>query len=142
MMEVDKSTIVGLFPRALTPEEDTRLDNLIRSAVRTIDTAFLREGRSFTEELATVPWLDPVAQEVVEDMVAAAVLVGSNVGYTSVSSTSGPQSDSAGFRDTLKWTSWRGVKLTDEQRRELGLSVGARAFYRTVPPIAWPERRL
>lgn len=142
MIEVDKDVLLGLFPRPLDEFESARLDGLIESAVKTIDTAFLRQGRNFEQELKTVPWLEPTAQEVVADMVAAAVLVGPNVGLTNASSSTGQESDAATFRDTLRWTSWRGVRLTDDMAALLGLSVAARASVRSPGPIRWPERRL
>ena len=100
--------------------------------------AFLRAGRDFYAELETVPWLEAAARRVVLEMVSAATLVGTNTGMRSISSTTGPQSDSVTFSD-VDSVSWGGVRLTDELLKLLGLwSRGARG--RFPRPRRWPER--
>ena len=139
VVEVDE--ISARFPRELTEAEVERLEILIADAIEEIEVAFARRGRSFTGELATVPWLDSAARKAVREMVSAAVLIGENVGLTSASSATGQVSDSVGFRDTLAWSSWGGVKLTDDLLRLLGLRGGLPSG-RFPRPIRWPERRL
>lgn len=138
---VEVAEVAARFPRELSEAETERLEILIADAIEEIDMAFARRGRSFNGELNTVPWLDSAARKAVREMVSAAVLIGENVGLTNASSATGQVSDSVGFRDTLAWSSWGGVKLTDEILRLLGLR-GALPSGRFPRPIRWPERRL
>lgn len=138
MLEIDAEYVADRLPRELTEDEMERLGVLIDDAVELIEVAFLRAGRDFHAELETVPWLEAAARRVVLEMVSAATMVGSNAGMRSVSSTTGPQSDSVTFSD-VESVSWGGVKLTDELLKLLGLwQRGARG--RFPRPRRWPER--
>lgn len=138
MLEIDAEYVADRLPRELTEDEMERLGVLIDDAVELIEVAFLRAGRDFHAELETVPWLEVAARRVVLEMVSAATMVGSNAGMRSVSSTTGPQSDSVTFSD-VDSVSWGGVKLTDELLKLLGLwQRGARG--RFPRPRRWPER--
>ncbi|MGJ4099734.1 Gp19/Gp15/Gp42 family protein [Corynebacterium macclintockiae] len=138
MLEIDAEYVADRLPRDLTEDEMERLGVLIDDAVELIEVAFLRAGRDFHAELETVPWLEAAARRVVLEMVSAATMVGSNAGMRSVSSTTGPQSDSVTFSD-VDSVSWGGVKLTDELLKLLGLwQRGARG--RFPRPRRWPER--
>ncbi|PLW01162.1 hypothetical protein BRL54_11530, partial [Corynebacterium ulcerans] len=76
------------------------------------------------------------ARFVVIEMVAAAAIVGGNVGQRSATSTTGPQSDSVTWADVGS-VSWAGVLLTDVQRERLGLTGGPRGCF--PDPLRWPE---
>lgn len=137
-MEIDLEGLKKRFPRPLTLDEEDRLVLLAQDALDQIRIAFLRRGRDFDRELETVPWLRFAAQSAVRHMVNAAVLVGQNVGVRSLSSTTGPTSDSITYSD-VNAASWGGVLLTDGLLEQLGLGVrGARG--RFPRPLRWPER--
>ncbi|MGV0327308.1 Gp19/Gp15/Gp42 family protein [Corynebacterium confusum] len=138
MLTVDVDFVAGRLPRDLTEPEKTRLGLLIDDAVELIDVAFARVGRDFSAELESVPWLEPAARRAVLEMVSAAVMVGGNAGVRSLSSTTGPQSDSITYAD-VESVSWGGVRLTDELLRLLGL-LGERPRGRFPSPRRWPER--
>ncbi|WKE50340.1 hypothetical protein J8244_09420 [Corynebacterium tuberculostearicum] len=138
MLDINAEYVADRLPRELTESEKQRLEVLIDDSVELIEVAFLRAGRDFYSELETVPWLESAARRVVLEMVSAATLVGTNTGMRSISSTTGPQSDSVTFSD-VDSVSWGGVRLTDELLKLLGLwSRGARG--RFPRPRRWPER--
>lgn len=138
MLNINTAYVVDRLPRELTDAETKRLQVLIDDAVELIDVAFMQAGRDFDAELVTVPWLESAARRAVLEMVSAATLVGGNAGMRSISSTTGPQSDSVTFAD-VDSVSWGGVRLTDGLLKLLGLwSEGARG--RFPRPRRWPER--
>ena len=138
MLNVDAAYVADRLPRELTDAETKRLQVLIDDAVELIDVAFMQAGRDFDAELVTVPWLESSARRAVLEMVSAATLVGGNAGMRSISSTTGPQSDSVTFAD-VDSVSWGGVRLTDDLLKLLGLwREGARG--RFPRPRRWPER--
>lgn len=138
MLNIDTTYVADRLPRELTDAETKRLQVLIDDAVELIDVAFMQAGRDFDAELVTVPWLESAARRAVLEMVSAATLVGGNAGMRSISSTTGPQSDSVTFAD-VDSVSWGGVRLTDDLLKLLGLwREGARA--RFPRPRRWPER--
>lgn len=139
MLNIDTTYVADRLPRELTDAETKRLQVLIDDAVELIDVAFMQAGRDFDAELVTVPWLESAARRAVLEMVSAATLVGGNAGMRSISSTTGPQSDSVTFAD-VDSVSWGGVRLTDDLLKLLGLwREGARG--RFPRPRRWPERR-
>lgn len=138
MLDIDAGFVASRLPRQLSTDEKDRLEVLIQDAVELIDVAFAKAGRSFAAELDSVPWLAPAARRAVLEMVSASVLVGGNAGVRSVSSTTGPQSDSITFSD-VDSVSWGGVRLTDDLLRLLGL-LGERPRGRFPAPRQWPER--
>lgn len=138
MLNIDTTYVADRLPRELTDAETKRLQVLIDDAVELIDVAFMQVGRDFDAELVTVPWLESAARRAVLEMVSAATLVGGNAGMRSISSTTGPQSDSVTFAD-VDSVSWGGVRLTDDLLKLLGLwREGARG--RFPRPRRWPER--
>ncbi|OHO71182.1 hypothetical protein HMPREF2692_01315 [Corynebacterium sp. HMSC036D03] len=138
-MEIKVSEIEARLPRPLAADEKPRMEALITDALEYLETEFLRCGRALDAELARLPWLDAVVRRVVREMVSAAVLVGPNVGMRSASSTTGPQSDSITFAD-VDSVGWGGVRLTPEQRLDLGLCMPGGARGKFPPPACWPER--
>lgn len=139
-MLVTVDDVVALLPTQVLPlsaDERTRLEALIGNAEAHIRMAFLRAGRDFDTELASVPWLEFAAAEAVREMVSAAVLVGGNAGVRSVSSTTGQESDSITYAD-VDSVSFGGVRLTDALLELLGLRTN-RARWRAPQPLTWPE---
>lgn len=115
-----------------------RVELLIQDAEAIIRTAFLKCGRDFDSALSTVPWLADEVRRVVREMVSAAILIGPNAGVRSVSSATGPQSDSITYAD-VDSVSFGGVRLTDEQRLALGLCMPGRPRGTSPDPAVWPE---
>lgn len=139
-MEIDLEGLKARFPRALLPEEEARLKFLVEDAVDLIRMEFARRARDVDREVAETPWLRSAVNAAVRQMVNAAILVGQHVGVRSVSSTTGPQSDSITYAD-VDAASWGGVLLNDALREMLGLKgQGARGSFPT--PLRWPERRV
>lgn len=138
-MIVEPDEVAERAPRPLDPDELARIGVLLLDAEDLITTEFLRNGRSFEAELETVPWLRSVTRRVVMDMVGKAVQFGANAGVRSVSSTTGPQSDSITFADT-GGAVFTGVVLTQAHIYALGLGDdgGPRGCF--PPPLRWPER--
>lgn len=117
--------------------DDVWVEKQIDSAYRKIRTAFLKRGRDFDAELETVPWLPDAAFDVVLEMVTGAITVGPNAGVRSVSSTTGPQSDSITYADPGR-IAFSGVKLLDDMLDALGLLRGLPRG-RFPAPVKWPE---
>lgn len=129
--------IAGALPVDLTEEQRAKLDAQIELAEEEIALAFARRGRSFQNELAASEWLEMAARRAVREMVSAAVIIGPNAGVRSVSSTTGPQSDSITYAD-VGAVSFGGVVLTDKLLELLGLA-GVRPRGRFPRPARWPE---
>lgn len=129
--------IAGALPIDLTEDQRAKLDAQIELAEEEIALAFARRGRSFQNELAASEWLEMAARRAVREMVSAAVIIGPNAGVRSVSSTTGPQSDSITYAD-VDAVSFGGVVLTDKLLELLGL-VGVRPRGRFPRPACWPE---
>lgn len=138
-MLVTPKDITDRLPIPLTDDELNRVVTLIEDAEEQIRTSFLKEGRDFDLEVDTVPWLLPESRRVIREMVSAAVVVGPNAGVRTASSTTGPQSDSVTYTDPSV-VSFGGVRLTADQRRDLGLRGDAGPRGSFPPPPAWPER--
>lgn len=140
MITIQVDDITDRLPITLSTPERTRVELLIADAVEMIEVAFQKAGRDLEAELISVVWLPAVVRRVVREMVSAAVIVGPNAGVRQVSSTTGPQSDSVVY-DRTDVVSFAGVRLTDAQEEELGLSsVGPRGSFPAAP--RWPEVRL
>ena len=138
-MEISVSEIGSRLPRPLSEDERPRMEALIDDAVEYLEVEFQKCGRTLADALERTPWLEAVVRRVVREMVSAAVLVGPNVGMRSASSTTGPQSDSITFAD-VNSVGWGGVRLTDQQRLDLGLCMPGGARGKFPPPAYWPER--
>ena len=141
-MQIDLDKVVSSIelrlPRALDPSEVGRVAALTQDAYDLIETAFLETGRDVESEIQARPWLPKIIDRVVREMVSAAVLVGGNAGVRSVLSTTGSETDQVTFAD-VNAVSWGGVRLTDLQRRELGIPLTTRPRGRFPRPIPWPE---
>lgn len=138
---VTATEVISRLPSSalpIDPHEAGRLNLLLIDAEEKIEVEFAREGRDFRQELTTVSWLRVAAASVVREMVAAAIIIGPNVGVRSASSTTGAQSDTITFAD-VDSVGWAGIRLTDAQRKTLGLQAGSyvRGFF--PPPPVWPE---
>lgn len=138
-MEIKVSEVEARLPRPLAVDEKPRMEALIADALEYLEVEFQRCGRTLADALERTPWLEAVVRRVVREMVSAAVLVGPNVGMRSASSTTGPQSDSITFAD-VDSVGWGGVRLTDQQRLDLGLCMPGGARGKFPPPAYWPER--
>ena len=129
--------IAAVLPYGLEDDQHDRVQRLIDLAEEEIELAFARRGRDFSAELATTPWLETAARRAIREMVSAAVVIGPNAGVRSVSSTTGPQSDSITYAD-VDAVSFGGVALTDKLLELLGLA-GVRPRGRFPRPARWPE---
>lgn len=115
---------------------------LIGDSAELVNDAFARAGRDLDREVAETPWLGNSVRRVIREMVSAAITVGGNAGVRSVSSTTGPEADSITYTDSaLLAVSFGGVRLTDAQRDDLGLSSSVTVRFRFPRPTRWPERR-
>lgn len=132
-----EDVVSRLDPR---PPDETqgRVDLLISDAEQAIRTAFLKAGRDLDAELVTVPWMRPEVERVIREMVAAAIIIGPNAGVRTVASSTGQESDTITYAD-VDAVSFGGVRLTDAQRHDLALSLGAVPRGRFPRPSRWPE---
>lgn len=131
------------LPRPLDEVEAARLEHLIVDAVELLEVEFADAGRDLAEELDSdyntrVQPLHAKVRWAIREMVSAAVLIGPNAGMRSVSSSTGPESDSVTFADVGS-ASFGGVALTDAIRKRLGLATGDRPRGRFPRPLRWPE---
>lgn len=136
---ITASDLAALLPRPMGTEEVERADALITLAYEQIRRAFLKQGRDFDTEVTQSQWLGAEADDIVRELVAQAVLIGVNVNVQSVTSTSGPTSDSITYRNTP--AVWAGIKLGQQHLAALGLAGYATPRGHGPPPQRWPERR-
>lgn len=137
---VDLDDIMELFPRSLEEGERNRATALIVAADDRIREEFERQGRDLDSVAASHPWLGRAYHRVVREMVAAAILIGDNVGRASASSTTGPQSDSVTWSQGVP-IAWGFIEMTDKMRADLGLFRQDLPVGSFPPPLRWPERR-
>ncbi|WP_417287115.1 Gp19/Gp15/Gp42 family protein [Corynebacterium variabile] len=140
-MLVTLPDLTSRLPVVLTPEQAAQVETLLGDAEWKVRDAFTRAGHDFDRESELKLWLVRSAQEVIRDMVAAAVLIGPSVGRSSVSSTTGAEADSEAFAmDTMRVTGFARLILTASHREELGLpsTVGNRG--RFPRPPHYPEK--
>lgn len=138
MVTVDD--VVQVFPRPLTGEEYERAEFLIEQALELIEMEFARRGRIFGAEFNTSSWLPIAVKQAVRRMVGAAILVGEDVGRASVSSTTGPQSDSITWSQGIP-IQWGGVDIGDDILELLGLVDAAMPRGRGGKVIPFGKRR-
>lgn len=138
MVQVSVDDVVSRLDPRPDPSMHDRIELLIGDAVQKIRTAFLKAGRSFDAELASVEWLEPEAVDVVREMVSAAILIGPNAGVRSVSSATGQESDMITYAD-VDSVSFGGVKLLERHREALGLPTAALPRGRFPRARRWPE---
>lgn len=128
---VSVEDVAGIFPRELTDDEITRVGNLIDVALELVDEEFLRRRRDFYSEVEDSRLLQLTVKRVVREMVSEAVHVGQDVGRASVSSTTGPQSDSVTWSQGVG-IHWGGVFMSARWLSDLGLVKGG-SLYRFPP---------
>ena len=120
------------------PLTHDRIQLLIGDAEDKIRRAFLKAGRDFDAALVTSRWLEPEAEDVIREMVSAAIIIGPNAGVRTATSSTGQESDSITYAD-VNAVSFGGVRLTDQQKIDLGLG-GGLPRGRFPFPRRWPER--
>ena len=140
MITITTNDVAGILPRTLTDDETTRMGNLIERAVELIDMEFGRRGRDLEAEIAAKPWLATAVKQAVLVMVSKAVLIGEDIGRASVSSTTGPQSDSISYSQGIG-IQWGGVGIDDEILALLGLLAGGMPMGRGGQVIPFGQRR-
>lgn len=120
------------------PLTHDRIQLLISDAEDKIRRAFLKAGRDFDAALVTSRWLESEAEDVIREMVSAAIIIGPNAGVRTATSSTGQESDSITYAD-VNAVSFGGVRLTDQQKIDLGLG-GGLPRGRFPFPRRWPER--
>lgn len=140
MITITTNDVAGILPRTLTDDETTRMGKLIERAVELIDMEFGRRGRDLEAEIAAKPWLATAVKQAVLVMVSKAVLIGEDIGRASVSSTTGPQSDSISYSQGIG-IQWGGVGIDDEILALLGLLAGGMPMGRGGQVIPFGQRR-
>ncbi|ERS41830.1 MULTISPECIES: Gp19/Gp15/Gp42 family protein [Corynebacterium] len=140
MITITTNDVAGILPRTLTDDETTRMGKLIKRAVDLIDMEFGRRGRDLEAEIAAKPWLSTAVKQAVLVMVSKAVLIGEDIGRASVSSTTGPQSDSISYSQGIG-IQWGGVGIDDEILALLGLLAGGMPMGRGGQVIPFGQRR-
>lgn len=138
MTLVQAQDITSRLAIPLTDDQTDRVDILLRDAEEQIEVAFQKEGRDFRRSLDAVIWLPAEARRVIREMVSAAIIIGPNAGVRTASSATGQESDSVTY-DKTDAVSFAGVRLTDEQRRDLGLSISSGPRGDFPDPPKWPE---
>ena len=137
---VSVKDLAAIFPRPLDVEEQSRAESLIAAADDRIREAFERRGRDLDGEVESTPWLARTYRRVVREMVSAAILIGDNVGLSSASSATGPQSDSVTWSQGIP-ISWGFIELTDAQEADLlgrrNLPSGGFRRLRPWPEVLW-----
>lgn len=140
MITITTNDVAGILPRTLTDDETTRMGKLIERAVELIYMEFGRRGRDLEAEIAAKPWLSTAVKQAVLVMVSKAVLIGEDIGRASVSSTTGPQSDSISYSQGIG-IQWGGVGIDDEILALLGLLAGGMPMGRGGQVIPFGQRR-
>lgn len=142
LVEIDEVT--DRLPETVLPlsaHDETRVTRFLEDAEEIIRDAFIRAGRDLDDEYIIAPWLKRAVVRTVREMVSASLIIGPHVGLQSASSTTGPQSDSASYRDT-PMVSFSGPKLTNDLRGDLGLPITVSSRWNFPKPRRWPERRI
>lgn len=140
MVTITTDEVAGILPRALTDDETTRMGKLIERAVELIVMEFGRRGRDLEAEIAAKTWIATAVKQAVLVMVSKAVLIGEDIGRASVSSTTGPQSDSISYSQGIG-IQWGGVGIDDEILALLGLLAGGMPMGRGGQVIPFGQRR-
>lgn len=140
MVTITTDEVAGILPRTLTDDETTRMGKLIERAVELIVMEFGRRGRDLEAEIAAKPWIATAVKQAVLVMVSKAVLIGEDIGRASVSSTTGPQSDSISYSQGIG-IQWGGVGIDDEILALLGLLAGGMPMGRGGQVIPFGRRR-
>lgn len=140
MVTITTDEVAGILPRALTDDETIRMGKLIDRSVELIVMEFGRRGRDLEAEIAAKPWLATAMKQAVLVMVSKAVLIGEDIGRASVSSTTGPQSDSISYSQGIG-IQWGGVGIDDEILALLGLLAGGMPMGRGGQVIPFGQRR-
>lgn len=131
--------VIRLDPQP-PPDSYPRIEVLLEDAEELIRVAFLRAGQNLDGALEMVEWMVFEVRRVIREMVSAAIIVGPNAGVRTATSTTGQESDSITYAD-VDSVSFGGVRLTDSQRRCLGLPAEGMPVGNFPPAWVWPERR-
>lgn len=137
MSFVEIEDIEPLLPRPLDLTEHDRAEALIVAAENRIREEMGRVGRDLDSEYECREYFDLTVDRVIREMVATAIGRGSTAGMTSVSSSTGTESDSATFADG--GGVWGSVWLSDAHRRDLGLGGGNKPSGGFPLPWLYPE---
>lgn len=132
-----QDVVERLDPRPPT-ETNGRIEVLIGDAERVIRRAFLKQGADLDQKMAEVPWLQDEVEDVIREMVSAAIIIGPNAGVRSVASSTGQESDQITYAD-VDSVRYSGVRLTDQMKSDLGLNIGALPRGRFPRGVRWPE---
>lgn len=119
----------------LLPQMKPRVDQLIKDAEQLIEIAFHDCGMSF-EEAKNHPITSQKIDIAVREMASAAIIVGPNAGVRSVTSTTGPQTDSVVYA-RVDAVSFGGAQLTDDLRALLGLCAPGSPQWYFPPQENW-----
>lgn len=132
MFTLTVDDVMSVFPRPLVDDELGRAENLVHAAVELIEEEFLRRGRDYHAEAEGSRLLQLTVKRVVREMITSAIIVGDNIGVASVSSTTGPESDSITYSQGVG-INWGGVWMTQKWLRDLGL-YEADGYGHSFPP--------
>lgn len=142
METISVDDLEARFPRPLTPAEKKRAKTLLPDAAGEIAAAFEDAGMSLDDRLRSQGFVT-VYTRTIHEMVGAAILVGAQAKKKSASVTVGAIAESGTWDDGVaSSTGWVTVRLTDDQRRDLGLPVNGKSRGRFPRAPRWPERRL
>ncbi|MDO5534159.1 MAG: Gp19/Gp15/Gp42 family protein [Propionibacteriaceae bacterium] len=136
-MLVELDDLTSRLPRALEGAEAERAAVLLGDAEDMVADALAREGRDLDVEVAARPAFARTVARIVREMVGAAIMAGQFPGARSVSSTTGPTSDSVTWA-VSPMSGWASLTLTDEMLADLGLGRGGPRGRFPAPP-RWPE---
>lgn len=123
MFAIPLEDIEKIFPRPLEPDEQKRAESLIQRSLELIDLEFMRRNRDLHAELLSRRDTPIAVRQAVTEMVSRAIHIGESEGRSSVTSTTGPQSDSITFSQGIG-IRWGGVGIDDSIRQLLGLVAG------------------
>lgn len=130
--------IVMRLPEGADYDSLERIQLRIDDAMDVLEIEMADAGRDLHYDIEKVPGFSKRVKIVVREMVTSMVLASGRRGIKSVSSSTGPTSDTTTYTDGDA-TGWATAFLTDELRALLGLGKqGARG--RFPAPIRWPER--
>lgn len=140
MLIVPLDDLTKRLPRPLDPDESSRAEVLLKDAAQEIMDAIADAGYR-PEEWLSESRNSRRALRVARAVVAEAILIGEDIGKTSVSTGTGPFSDSATFHGTVQPPHlWGEVELSDDHLNYLGLGIDDRGGPRWSfpPPLHFP----
>lgn len=130
--------ILTRLPEGTEIDSVERIQLRIDDAVEVLEIELEEVGRDLHRDVELVPGFSRRVKIVLREMVTSMVMASGRRGIKSVSSSTGPTSDTTVYVDG-ETTGWATAFLTDELRAFLGLGKqGARG--RFPAPVKWPER--